>query len=166
MPSRDGVDPTTPVSGADAGGEANLDKLLSSMAPELDPEEFVFVSFEGARYGDHADLNPVAAVAEQEGLTLVVPKTIAEEHGIACGAVFKRITLNVHSSLEAVGLTAAVAGKLAALGLSANVVAGYYHDHIFLPCAQAEPALVALRELASASKSGPNAVGCAHDSGA
>jgi hypothetical protein len=54
------------------------------------------------------------------------------------------ITLNVHSSLEAIGLTAAVAGRLALHGISANVVAAYYHDHIFVPTADAERAVVVL----------------------
>jgi hypothetical protein len=57
------------------------------------------------------------------------------------------ITLRVHSSLAAVGLTAAVAAALSDHGISANVVAAYCHDHIFVPADRAEEALAALRSL-------------------
>ena len=53
----------------------------------------------------------------------------------------------VHSSLEAVGLTAIVSGKLAAYEISANVIAGYYHDHIFVPEQFADEALERVRNL-------------------
>jgi hypothetical protein len=55
----------------------------------------------------------------------------------------------MHSSLEAVGLTAAVATALAARGIAANVIAGARHDHVFVPAARADDALAALRDLAA-----------------
>lgn len=61
---------------------------------------------------------------------------------------FARVTLSVHSALAAVGLTAAVADVLAARAIPANVVAGYYHDHIFVPYKQRFDALDALQSLA------------------
>jgi hypothetical protein len=61
--------------------------------------------------------------------------------------VFQRITLSVHTSLEAVGLTAAVSSALAREGISANVVAAYYHDHIFVPVAKANQALSCILKL-------------------
>ncbi|MEM7259310.1 MAG: ACT domain-containing protein, partial [Pseudomonadota bacterium] len=76
----------------------------------------------------------------------VVPKQKADEHRIDYDAVFCGITLEVHSSLEAVGMTAAFAKKLTEHGLSANVIAGYYHDHIFVQADAKERALAALRE--------------------
>ena len=58
------------------------------------------------------------------------------------------ISLNVHSSLDAVGLTAAFSNRLAEYGISANVVAGFYHDHIFVHSELAEKAIRALGEIA------------------
>jgi hypothetical protein len=125
-------------------GENDLATLLSSMAPELLPESYVFVSFADGVYGQHANLEPIAAIREAEGLTLIIPRALADGRQLAYAAVFRQITLNVHSSLESVGLTAAVATKLAAYGISANVVAGYFHDHLFVPDDRAAEALRAL----------------------
>ncbi len=128
-------------------GEKNLDKLLSTMSPILITGEFVFCSFEHARYGDHANLQPIAAFTEHEGLTLVIPKSKADEQGIKYESCFRCITLMVHSSLDAVGLTAAFSNKLAEHGISANVIAGYFHDHIFVQKELAEKAIAAINEL-------------------
>jgi hypothetical protein len=129
-------------------GERDLEKLLASLSPVLIDGEFVFCSFENARYGDHLDLQPIAAITESEGLTLVIPKSKADEHELNYGSVFKGITLKVHSSLGAVGLTAAFSSKLTEHGISANVIAGYFHDHIFVQSDHAEKAIAALDELA------------------
>ena len=129
-------------------GEKNLDKLLRAMSPALLAGEFVFCSFANARYGDHSDLDPIAAVTESEGLTLVIPKSKADERGLEYESVFRGITLNVHSSLDAVGLTAALSARLAEHGISANVIAGYFHDHLFVQNELAEKAIAAIDELA------------------
>lgn len=129
-------------------GEARLQVLLKSLAPSIEDEEYVFCTFAGAVYGDHAELAPVAAFREREGLTLVCPRFLADSAGIGYDSVFKMISLNVHSSLDAVGLTAAVAAVLARQGISANMIAGYYHDHIFVQQASAGQALEALNTLA------------------
>jgi hypothetical protein len=78
---------------------------------------------------------------ESEGLTLIISVEDAEKANIAYESKFKQITLTVHSSLDAVGLTAAIAIKLASHGISANVVAAYYHDHIFVQSEKADKAL-------------------------
>lgn len=129
-------------------GETNLEKLLESMSPQLIDGEFVFYSFKDASYGDHADLEPISAVTEDEGLTLVIPKSKADERGLNYESVFKGITLKVHSSLAAVGLTAAFSAKLTEHDISANVIAGYFHDHIFVQVEQADKAMSALNEFA------------------
>jgi uncharacterized protein len=122
-------------------GEEDLDKLLAQMRPKLIAGDFVFCTVAKMQYGDHAQLQPLASYQEDEGLTLVLEKHAAENAGLAYDAVFSCITLTVHSSLEAVGLTAAVSSKLAAAGISANVIAAYYHDHLFVPKNKAELAL-------------------------
>ena len=130
-------------------GETDLSKLIAGMAPRLLSGEFVFVSFPGAAYGDHAELEPVASCRESEGLSLVVPRERALAQGLAADAPLRAISLGVHSSLEAVGLVAAVSSSLAENGISANMIAGYYHDHVYVPSADAERALAVLEALAA-----------------
>ncbi len=129
-------------------GETNLDTLLAGLAPRLLPGEFLFLSFADARYGDHAALEPVASYREDEGLTLVVPRDRARAAGLDTGSPLRAISLGIHSSLEAVGLTARIATALSEAGISANVIAGYYHDHVYVPAAHGEAALALLQRLA------------------
>ena len=126
-------------------GETDLKKILATLSPQLDSREYVFCTFKNAVYGDYAQLQPIALFREDEGLSLVVEKSCADREGIDYQAVFKCISLNVHSSLQAVGLTAAVSSLLAEQGISANMIAAYYHDHIFVPAADAEQALALLQ---------------------
>jgi len=128
-------------------GARELSGLLSVLEPELSADEMVFCTFGDFAIIERLYLQPVAMFREAEGLTLIIPKAVAEQHAIPFEVTFKAITLNVHSSLEAVGLSAAVAGRLALHGISANVVAAYYHDHIFVPTADAERAVEVLRDL-------------------
>ena len=60
------------------------------------------------------------------------------------------ISLAVHSALDGVGLTAAVAGALAERGIACNMVAGHHHDHAFVPAADADRSIACLRTLAEA----------------
>lgn len=128
-------------------GGGNLGELLKHMSPELQSGEYVFLSFNQGGYGDYAELKPVASFLEKEGLTLVVNKETAEQYNHSYSSIFRCITLQVHSSLEAVGLTAAFATQLTKYGISANVIAGFYHDHIFVGVDDAGKALDALQEL-------------------
>ncbi len=95
---------------------------------------------------DYINLDPIATFREQEGLTLVLEQQKAMDANLSVEGIFSLITLTVHSSLEAVGLTAAFATKLGEHGISANVIAGYYHDHIFVQKEKAQAAMNALRE--------------------
>ncbi|WP_416971714.1 ACT domain-containing protein [Streptomyces sp. 4F14] len=126
-------------------GERDLRKLLSGMSPELRPGRYVFTTTDA---GVPAGVTPVVTVAETEGLTLVVPREEADAAGLPYDYVAGWITLRVHSALDAVGLTAAVSRALAAAGLSCNVVAGFHHDHLFVPHEQAGRAVEILEELA------------------
>jgi hypothetical protein len=129
-------------------GKTNLRQLLSSVAPTLLDDEYVFCTVANGSYGDYKELSPLASYREAEGLTLLITRRQADKHGIRYASVFKGITLTVHSGLDAVGLTAAVATTLAERGISANVIAAYHHDHIFVQRERAHEALAALNELA------------------
>ena len=126
-------------------GEIDLKKLLANLSPLLDSREYVFCTFKDSDYGDYAELKPIASILEEEGLTLVIARDSADKEGISYQGTFKRITLNIYSSLDAVGLTAAVSTLLAKHGISANMIAAYYHDHIFVNAADAERALAILQ---------------------
>ncbi|WP_189321863.1 ACT domain-containing protein [Streptomyces flaveus] len=126
-------------------GESDLRKLLSGMRPTLNPGRYVFTTVEG---GVPSGVTPVVTVAEQEGLTLVVRLDEADAVGLEYEYVAGWITLRIHSALEAVGLTAAVARELADAGLSCNVVAGFHHDHLFVPYEHAAQAVAVLEDLA------------------
>ncbi len=127
-------------------GERDLEKLLRNMSPVLNEGEYVFITLP-ENYGDYLHLEPICSFKEKEGLTLIISKEKAIENNIEVKDIYKYITLNVHSSLNAVGLTAAVASKLSLNGISANVIAAYYHDHIFIQTQYAEKALSLLMEL-------------------
>lgn len=129
-------------------GETDLATLISQMRPMLDPEPYVFCTFASKSMTDLAEYDPIGLFAETEGLTAILPVERARELGLAEAEWFRRITLTVHSSLEAVGLTASISAALAAEGISANVVAAYFHDHVFVPEERADDALAALRKLA------------------
>jgi len=124
---------------------SNLTALLRSMEAVL--HEGVYAYCTVTHDAPISALAPVVTVRESEGLTLVVP----EEQAVAAGlrVLFRAawISLTVHSDLEAVGLTAAFSGALGQAGISCNVVAGAFHDHLFVPVAQAQKALQVLRAL-------------------
>jgi hypothetical protein len=94
----------------------------------------------------------LASFREKEGMTLVIPRMKATEVQHSSGPM-ARITLAVHSSLEAVGLTAAVSRTLANDGISANMIAAYHHDHVFVPLALADRAMNCLHGLSRAGTS-------------
>ena len=127
-------------------GEVDLSRLIAEARPVLDPKTYVFITTRAARLVD--DPAVVAMVREGEGLTLIAEQGWSGAEGLPATFPCRRITLTVHSSLEAVGLMAAVSGALAAAGISANPVAGYHHDHLFVPVADAERALAILQDLA------------------
>jgi hypothetical protein len=128
-------------------GETNLETLVRSMTPRQRPGEFVFVTFPT---GVPAGLAVEATIAEDEGVTAVVSRNGADDFGLEYSFVAAWITLDIHSGLEAVGLTGAFSTALAAAGVSCNVLAGYFHDHILVPVADSERVLATLRGLAAA----------------
>ncbi|MEO0425442.1 MAG: ACT domain-containing protein [Pseudomonadota bacterium] len=130
-------------------GENSLSVILQSLDPALRHGEYVFCTFPDASYGDHADMEPIASCWEREGLTLVVPRDAADAKEIRYASTYRAVSFGVHSSLDSVGLTAVVTQRLAAKGISVNVIAGYFHDHLFVPTQSADAALAALHELSA-----------------
>lgn len=128
-------------------GTRDLATLLATLDPELSDVEVVFCTVPDMVLADALKLSPTGVFREREGLSLIIARTTAESRGMPFDAVFQAITLKVHSSLEAVGLTAAVADRLAQHGISANVVAACYHDHVFVPVHDAQRAVEILRML-------------------
>jgi len=128
-------------------GETSLDTLLRSMSPQLNPGDYVFCSIADRALLEGTDV--LGSFREQEGLTVILERQQAERLGLNFDYVAAWITLNVHSALEAVGLTAAFASALGKAGISCNVIAGYYHDHLFVGKADAERAMHVLRQLAA-----------------
>lgn len=126
-------------------GETDLNKLIASMSPVLNEGTFVFCTV--AKNFSFDVRQVLALFKEEEGVTLVLEKEIAEEWKLQHSVPMAWLSLNVHSSLQAVGLTAAVSKALAAKGMSCNVLAAYYHDHIFVEKEQAQMALQLLTEL-------------------
>lgn len=129
------------------GGVSNLEDLLRRMAPRLYPEEQAYAQLAEGRAPPEG-LSPFAVIFEEEGLTLVAPAAALARHGIDHIGGWARISLSVQSDLSAVGLTAAVATALTREGISANVVAGFLHDHLFVPWDRRHDAMAALAVLA------------------
>lgn len=127
-------------------GETNLNKMLRGLSPQLNDGQYVFVTVNDATTIDRK--LTLAEFKEAEGTTLVLEKAHADALEIKYDYVSAWITLTVHSSLAAVGLTAAFANALAAKNISCNVIAGYYHDHLFVAHDDADKAMQALQHLA------------------
>ncbi|MCO5969727.1 ACT domain-containing protein [Actinoallomurus soli] len=127
-------------------GETDLARLLAGLDPVPHDGEYVFVTLADRRTPAGAD--PVFAFDEDEGRTLVLPRAQAEESGLTGVFPSAWITLRIHSSLEAVGMLAAVTAALAEAGIACNAVSAFYHDHLFVPYDRARDALAVLRTLA------------------
>ncbi|MFS8054290.1 MULTISPECIES: ACT domain-containing protein [Rhizobium] len=137
-------------------GITDLKLLISSMEPNLIEGEFVFCSLPPSALSDYAHLKPIGMFQEKEGMTLILPIDAARQAKLPAEPAMRMISLDVHSLLEAVGLTAAFATALGNEDISANVIAAYYHDHIFVPSADAERAVAALKALSNRSKNPDN----------
>lgn len=134
---------TTPVS--------DLDELIRCMKPELTEPEYVFCQVKPGGEAEVLATKPLSTYWESEGLSVIIERGCADRLGLGYDSVHRCITLQVHSSLTAVGLTAAVARALADAGMSANVVAAHSHDHVFVPSDRAIEALELLQALSHSS---------------
>jgi uncharacterized protein len=132
-------------------GERDLRTLLSSLTTTLHPDTFVFITMPDEVTSIGAlppSLDARMAFQESEGLTIVTTRASANSHGLLYSFPSRMITLNVHSSLEAVGFIARVASQLAEKGIGANPVSGFFHDHLFVAEGREEEAVAALKTLA------------------
>lgn len=127
-------------------GERDLASMLRTLTVERRPGLFVYVSLE--RPSTELVTSAAAVVEEAEGVTLVLPADVAKDAGLTPVFEAAWLTLEVHSSLEAVGLTAAVSSALAEAGIPCNFIAGTYHDHLLVPVARATDATNCLRQMA------------------
>jgi uncharacterized protein len=129
-------------------GEKDLAALLRQMVPVLEARPYGYGLIPPGAAIPEA-MAVFARIAEAEGVTVVAEVEALTRAGIAFDGHWAKISLSVHSDLAAVGLTAAFAQALAAWGISANVVAGYFHDHIFVQWDRRAAALAALKALAA-----------------
>lgn len=127
-----------------AGPVSDRAGMLAGMNPVLHPNPYRFVALPPGE-DPHAEWlgEPFAIIREEEGATLVAE---AREPEPGADPLFARITLQVHSSLEGLGLTAAVSTALAGSGIACNIIAGFYHDHLFVPWARRGEALRLLQQ--------------------
>lgn len=127
-------------------GEKNLEKLLKTMKPSLNEGDYVFCVINDITTIGSSDI--IMFFREQEGFTVIIKKELADSLKLEYSFVASWITLTVHSSLEAVGLTAAFSKALSQEGISCNVVAAFYHDHIFVGKNDTDKAMIILNRFA------------------
>jgi hypothetical protein len=132
-------------------GETELKKLLGTMTPELLPGVHVFTRL-APEVPVPDTLEPVMLFREREGTTLIVLEDQARAAGLEALFRCRMVTLNIHSSLEAVGFLAAITTRLAAVGMGVNPVSAFYHDHLFVPVERADDAMAILVKLAEENR--------------
>lgn len=126
-------------------------EMIAGMTPQLKPGHYVFCA---AGDQDWVSLQPLAMFRETEGVSVILERRTAEAAGFAVEEPMALITLNVYSALDGVGLTAAVAGALAAAGIACNMVAALRHDHVFVPVHRAADAMAILVDLQAKATNG------------
>ena len=127
-------------------GETDLERMLATLVVTRQPDPVAYVTIADGDAPD-LDLHPWAVVKEAEGTTLVLDAAAARAAGLPFEGEWAWLSLEVHSSLHAVGLTAALSGALAGAGIPANVIAGFLHDHVLVPSDRADEAVAVLQGL-------------------
>ncbi|MBR7778014.1 ACT domain-containing protein [Undibacterium rugosum] len=128
-----------------SGAIRDLSLLLAQMTPVLQDGVYALVCV--PHHAERLDLPALVRIREAEGWTLVLEESVAQQAQLAVLFRAAWITLQVHSDLQAVGLTAAFSTALAQAGISCNVVAGAFHDHLLVPVEDATAAMAVLQAL-------------------
>lgn len=128
-------------------GETNLAVLIRGMKPRLQDGVYVFATLPPGQAVPPM-VEPVMVFREAEGRTFILTEEEARKVGLDATFRCRRITLEIHSALEAVGFLAAITTRLAASGMGVNPVSAFYHDHLFVPAERAEEAVALLEEMA------------------
>ncbi len=126
-------------------GETDLARLLTEMNPIHNKGDYVFVNVHDTFEINFSDV--VGTFKEKEATTLILEKSKADLLKLKYDYIVSWISLSVHSSLEAVGLTASISTALAGAGISCNIVAAFYHDHLFVSKRDVEKAMQILSNL-------------------
>ena len=122
-----------------APGETDLAAMLATLSVQRRPGVFAYIAVQVPTPGLIAAAH--AVVKEGRLTTIVLPVDAAARAGQATDVQFAWLTLTVQSSLDAVGLTAVVSARLAAIGIPCNVLAGYHHDHLLVPVDRVDDAI-------------------------
>ncbi|KAK5175084.1 uncharacterized protein LTR77_000221 [Saxophila tyrrhenica] len=144
-----------------SSGSTSLPHLLRSLNPTLSPTTYIYSTIPATSEADFSNILklfigvPVQMLfREAAGWTVVVPEDVAAEIGLEATFRCRKVTLDVHSSLEAVGFMAAVSARLAKLGMGVNPVSGYYHDHLFVPVGREHEVVQELKKMSEEHSSG------------
>jgi len=131
-------------------GSRDLKFLLKNMEPIHVIGEYVFTTISRETL-EKLVTPPLLIYREDEAITVIIEKTVAEIHKLDFESVWGLISLSIHSDLIAVGFLAAVTNALAEASISTNVVSAFYHDHLFVPIERVSDAISLLRELSKST---------------
>ena len=130
-------------------GISNLKTLLKQMKPKIVNGEFVFCTISKTRFSE-LKIKPLMMFTEEEGISIIVKRKIAENNSLSYSGIWSWIILTVHSNLSAIGFLSVITDTLAKSKISVNIVSAYYHDHLFVPIEKSDQVLELLKGLTAA----------------
>jgi len=121
--------------------------MISGMTPTVRSGIYVFISTEDPTLVASLTSQAISTFEEEEGISMLISVDLARKSGFSVDQPMSCITLNVYSSLEGVGLTAAVSTALGDNSIPCNMVAAFHHDHVFVPSEMCDRAMEVLTSL-------------------